>query len=84
MITKVQLLRHSYDEARDYVFWDVKLPDGTTETMMCKRSNFGPTWTVPYTNIPIALIKDFLDKMIGQTINADIGGAGPVDPESLL
>lgn len=83
-LVKVKLLTYSWSVDKDIIFWEVEKPDGKAELLLWRVENFGPTFKIPFVNIPVSLITDFSEKMIGKEFTVDIGGAGPIDPENIL
>jgi hypothetical protein len=69
---RVKVEEASYDEKSDTISWVVKILDGPnaqkTADLIWLRADFGPTFKIN-TLIPIPLVKEFCQNMIGKEIN---------------
>ena len=65
---RVKIDTAEYNEAGDTVSWTVTLVNGKKADLVWRREDFGPTFKINAL-IPVPLVKEFCNSMIGKEIN---------------
>lgn len=77
---RVKVETAEYHEPSDTVAWTVTLKSGKKADLVWRREDFGPTFKINAV-VPVPLVKEFCQNMIGKEINLVIEPKPP-EPQS--